>query len=81
MKNFFNHLRIYILRGLLAIIPLLLCVTAIRLLYILIDKQVMKFLAQYHRYTPDPGFRDFTAFDQFVFYRPDIQQCAGPPDP
>jgi uncharacterized membrane protein len=55
MKNFFNHLRIYILRGLLAIIPLLLCVVAIRLLYILIDKQVMKFLAQFVDIRQIPG--------------------------
>jgi len=50
MKHFFNHIRIYILRGLLAIIPLLLCVTAIALLYKFIDKQIIKFLAQYIRF-------------------------------
>ncbi len=41
MKNVFTHLRTFIFRGLLAIIPLLLCTTAIWLLYILIDKKVM----------------------------------------
>jgi uncharacterized membrane protein len=55
MKNFFNHIRGYILRGLLAIIPLLLCITAIRLLYLLIDKQVMRFLAQYIDIRQIPG--------------------------
>src|ERR1700686_3800695 len=55
MKGFFDHIRSYILRGLLAIIPLLLCITAIRLLYILIDKQVMKFLAQYIDIRQIPG--------------------------
>ncbi len=55
MKNFFIHIRIYILRGLLAIIPLLLCITAIELLYRLIDKQVMRFLAQFIDIRQIPG--------------------------
>lgn len=55
MKKFFIHVRIYIFRGLLAIIPLLLCITAIRLLYVLIDKQVMKFLAQFIDIRQIPG--------------------------
>ena len=55
MKDFFFHIRTYMLRGLLAIIPLLLCVTAIRLLYILIDKQIMHFLAQFIDIRQIPG--------------------------
>src|SRR5271170_2656402 len=55
MKNFFIHIRMYMLRGLLAIIPLLLCITAIRLLYFLIDKQIMRFLAQYIDIRQIPG--------------------------
>ena len=55
MKDFFLHIRTYILRGLLAIIPLLLCIVAIRLLYILIDKQIMRFLAQYIDIRQIPG--------------------------
>ncbi len=55
MKKFFDHLISYILRGLLAIIPLLLCVVAIRLLYVLIDKQVMKFLEQFIDIRQVPG--------------------------
>ena len=55
MKNFFNHIRVYILRGLLAIIPLLLCVTAIELLYRLIDKQIMRFLDQFIDIRQIPG--------------------------
>ncbi len=47
MQHFLIHIRIYLLRGLLAIIPLLLCITAIELLYRLIDKQIMRFLAQF----------------------------------
>jgi uncharacterized membrane protein len=53
MKKFFNHINSYILRGLLAIIPLVLCIIAMRLLYILIDKQIMIFLEQFI------GFREF----------------------
>jgi uncharacterized membrane protein len=55
MKHFFQHIRTYILRGLLAIIPLLLCITAIRLLYFLIDKQVIRFLDQYIDIRQIPG--------------------------
>lgn len=55
MKNFFNHIRTYILRGLLAIIPLLLCCLAIKLLYVLIDKQVMTFLSHYFDIRQIPG--------------------------
>jgi len=55
MKNFLIHVRSYIFRGLLAIIPLLLCFVAIRLLYVLIDKQVMKFLAQFIDIRQIPG--------------------------
>ena len=54
MKEFFKHLRIYIFRGLLAIIPLLLTVIAITLLYKLIDKRVMSFLEDI---TPDIHIR------------------------
>jgi uncharacterized membrane protein len=55
MKDFFTHIRTYILRGLLAIIPLLLCCLAIKLLYVLIDKQVMTFLAHYFDIRQIPG--------------------------
>ena len=55
MKNFYNHIWLYILRGLLAIIPLLLCFLAIKLLYVLIDKQVMTFLAHYFDIRQIPG--------------------------
>ncbi len=55
MKHFLIHIRIYILRGLLAIIPLLLCVVAIELLYRLIDKQIMRFLAQFIDIRQIPG--------------------------
>jgi uncharacterized membrane protein len=44
IAEFFKHLRIYIFRGLLAIIPLLLTFIAITLLYKLIDRKVLSFL-------------------------------------
>ena len=55
MKGFFSHTRTYILRGLLAIIPLLLCFVAIKLLYELIDKQVEKFLEHFIDIRQIPG--------------------------
>ena len=39
-----THIRTYIFRGLLAIIPILLSVAAVHLLYVLIDKKIMKLL-------------------------------------
>ncbi|MBI3602564.1 MAG: DUF502 domain-containing protein [Candidatus Omnitrophica bacterium] len=55
MTKFFKHLRIYIFRGLLAIIPLLLTFIAITLLYKLIDKKVMSFLDQFIHVRQIPG--------------------------
>ena len=47
MKNFLKHIRTYIFRGLLAVIPIILCFFVIKLLYELIDRQVMNFLNQF----------------------------------
>jgi uncharacterized membrane protein len=55
MKNFFIHSGRYILRGLLAVIPISLCWTAIWLLRKFIDQQVLKFLAQYIDIRQIPG--------------------------
>ncbi len=55
MKIFVQHLRVYIFRGLLAIIPIFLCILAIRLLYVLIDKQVMVFLNHFIEVRQIPG--------------------------
>ncbi len=46
MKSFINHARIYILRGLLAIIPVLLSLLAIRFIYIIIDKRIVEYVDQ-----------------------------------
>jgi uncharacterized membrane protein len=55
MFRFLAHLRIYIFRGLLAIIPLFLSYLAIKLLYVLIDKRVMVFLNQFWDIRQIPG--------------------------
>jgi uncharacterized membrane protein len=55
MKNFLKHARAYILRGLLAIIPIFLCILAIQLLYFLIDKRVMVFFNRFLDVRKIPG--------------------------
>ena len=55
MKNFFKHIRVYILRGLLAMIPIFLCILAIQLLYVLIDKRVMVFFNRFLDVRKIPG--------------------------
>ncbi len=46
VKNLLNHVKIYILRGLLAVIPITLSFLAIRFLYVIIDKRVMRMVEQ-----------------------------------
>lgn len=55
MKDFFKHLQVFIFRGFLAIIPIVLCVSAINLLYILIDKKVITFINQFVQVRQIPG--------------------------
>ena len=55
MKHFIIHMRSYILRGLLAVIPLLLCAGALQLLYVLIDKRVIGFLDNFIKLRYIPG--------------------------
>jgi uncharacterized membrane protein len=47
MKKLFKHLKIYIFRGILAIIPIVLTLLVIRLLYVSIDKRVMGWFDQF----------------------------------
>lgn len=54
-KGIFDHIRTCVFRGLLAIIPLLLCALAIQLLYVLIDKKVMSFLGKFVDIRQVPG--------------------------
>lgn len=50
MKNIFNHLKLYVFRGLLALIPIGLTIFTIRIIYIFIDKRVMGLFDQYVGY-------------------------------
>ncbi len=54
-ETFFTHARNYIFRGLLAIIPLLLCALALKLIYELIDKRVMGFIDNFFHIRHIPG--------------------------
>lgn len=47
MKHFFNHLKMYVFRGLLAIIPLALSILAVNFIYVVIDKRVMDRVDQF----------------------------------
>lgn len=46
MKRFWGHIRTYIFRGLLAIIPIVLSFFAVQFLYLVIDKRVMGWVDQ-----------------------------------
>src|SRR5947207_332979 len=55
MKQLLTHVRNCIFRGLIAIIPLLMCALAIRLLYVLIDKKIIVFLGKFFEIKQTPG--------------------------
>ncbi|MBA3052249.1 MAG: DUF502 domain-containing protein [Candidatus Omnitrophica bacterium] len=50
MKNLLNHLKLYIFRGLLALIPIGLTISILRIVYVVIDKKVMALVDQYIGY-------------------------------
>lgn len=50
MKNILNHLKLYIFRGLLALIPIGLTISILRIVYVVIDKKVMALVDQYIGY-------------------------------
>jgi uncharacterized membrane protein len=50
MKNFTNHFKLYVFRGLLALIPIGLTIFTIRIIYVFIDKRVMELVDQYIGY-------------------------------
>ena len=56
MKNFIKNARMYIFRGLIAIIPIVLCYIALKLLYVLIDKKVIGFIGNFIEISYIPGF-------------------------
>jgi len=47
MKNFLSHTRVYIFRGIFAIIPLVLSYLALQFLYVVIDKRVIGMFDQF----------------------------------
>ncbi len=55
IKSFITHLRIYFFRGILASIPLFLCVIILSLLYFLVDKKVMGVLDRFISIRHIPG--------------------------
>jgi uncharacterized membrane protein len=46
VKNLLSHVKVYVLRGLLAVIPITLSFLAVRFLYVIIDKRVMRMVEQ-----------------------------------
>jgi len=50
MKIFSNHFKLYIFRGLLALIPIGLTIFTIRIIYVFIDKRIMGLVDQYIGY-------------------------------
>ncbi|MEI7998918.1 MAG: DUF502 domain-containing protein, partial [Candidatus Omnitrophota bacterium] len=55
MAHFFKHLRIYMFRGLLAVIPLALTFAVFEVVYKLIDKKIVTFVEQYIDIRHIPG--------------------------
>jgi uncharacterized membrane protein len=47
MKQLFKHIRTYVFRGLLAVIPIALSVFAIQFLYVVIDRRVMRMISEF----------------------------------
>lgn len=47
MKSFISHFKLYMFRGLLALIPIGLTIFTIRIIYVFIDKRVMEAVDQY----------------------------------
>ncbi|MEW5894585.1 MAG: DUF502 domain-containing protein [Candidatus Omnitrophota bacterium] len=51
MEHFFKHVRFYVFRGLLAFIPIGITIFTVRLIYVIIDKQVIKLVDRYIGYS------------------------------
>ncbi len=63
MKKYFAWVRIYIFRGLLAIIPLALSVLAIQFFYVVIDKRIVRWVSHFTGYSiPGLGILLFLIF-------------------
>lgn len=67
MKNFLNHFKLYVSRGLLALIPIGLTIFTIRIIYVFIDKRIMEAVDQYIGYRiPGLGLLLFIVVLYFV---------------
>jgi uncharacterized membrane protein len=67
MKNFIKHLKLYIFRGLLALIPIGLTIFTVRIIYIFIDKRVTGLIDHYVGYRiPGTGLFLFIVFLYFT---------------
>jgi uncharacterized membrane protein len=58
-KKLIQHIRVCVFRGLLTVTPLLLCTTAVYLLYIFIDQKIMGFLGRFFEIRKVPGLGIF----------------------
>lgn len=76
-KNFILHLRKFVFRGLLAIIPILLCFFAIQLLYVLIDKKVVAFLDGFLPIRHVPGLGIFLLLVALYFIGLTVSNFIG----
>ncbi|MFC1733324.1 DUF502 domain-containing protein [candidate division KSB1 bacterium] len=57
MRTIYSHLRLYIIRGLLAVIPLILTFYVLRFLYVNVDQQIVGLLDRFTGYSiPGIGF-------------------------
>ena len=67
MKNFLNHFKLYVSRGLLALIPIGLTIFTIRIIYVFIDERIMEAVDQYIGYRiPGLGLLLFIVVLYFV---------------
>ena len=63
MKNFLNHFKLYVFRGLLALIPIGLTIFTVRIIYVFIDKRVTGIIDHYVGYRiPGTGLFLFIVF-------------------
>src|SRR3989338_4933510 len=67
MKNVVSHIRVFVLRGLLATIPFALCLLALQFFYVVIDKGLMNLVDKYVGYRiPGLGILLLMVFLYFV---------------
>lgn len=77
MTHFFRHLRLYMFRGLLAVIPLALTFAVFELVYKLIDKRIISFLEQYIDIRHVPGLGIILLLMTFYFIGVIVSSVIG----